>query len=236
MVFFSAVHVLHSSNLQLLFIHVIYIYISIYTSDLHYHVEVAGFVQFCFDLPIETFVFLFSFIFIEYGCAAPWLYVLYMHGLLKVCDHHRNKPELIFFFFKRKRSVDQFPKDQKSETNKHNSDPPIAHVFSKTILLDIVRPMDIGKICKYHQSDLFHTFSLTFKDAEKVSGRGSFRFTFLESKFVFIFHVLFVYMYIFLCFFACIMSNANNKIYIYIVCWCVCIIVICFNNVVIAKI
>lgn len=51
-----------------------FIYISIYTSDLHYHVEVAGFVQFCFDLPIETFVFYsISFVFIEYGCAAPLL-------------------------------------------------------------------------------------------------------------------------------------------------------------------
>lgn len=47
---------------------------SIYTSDLHYHVEVAGFVQFCFDLPIETFAFYsFCFVFIEYGCAAPLL-------------------------------------------------------------------------------------------------------------------------------------------------------------------
>lgn len=61
-VFFSVVHFLHSSNLQLLFIHV-FIYISIYTSDLHYHVEVAGFVQFCFDLPIETFAF-YSFCFV----------------------------------------------------------------------------------------------------------------------------------------------------------------------------
>lgn len=42
-------------------------------SDLHYHVEVAGFVQFCFDLPIETFAFLFFLCcyFIEYGCSAP---------------------------------------------------------------------------------------------------------------------------------------------------------------------